>query len=295
MKCSHWPAIIFSVICLMAVSAGVFADQANGTVPPVASISGHEQKMIYEVYAGGINAVTAEMDVAYESKDRYHMSLAARTKGFLAKLAPWSGIFETKGWRKEDGTDAPEMHRSSAVWRDEEEIKEYSYGKDGSFKGLRIIEEGKDKSEKVDDELTQGTTDALTATLEVMKHIAAGGGCEGSSEVFDGDRRFELVFVHEAEEMLEETKYNVYSGPAVRCTVEVKPISGRWSTKPRGWLSIQEQGRDGGMLPTVWMAKIDETGPAVPVKVRVKTDYGTLFSHLIGYKNGTKEFSVKED
>lgn len=251
--------------------------------------------MTYDVYAGGIDAVEAELDVVYESKERYHMSLAAQTRGFLRKLAPWSGIFETKGWRKENGSDMPELHRSSAVWRDEEEVKEYSYGKDGSFKGLRVTEEGKDKSEKIDDELTKGTTDALTATLEVMKHIAAGGGCEGSSEVFDGDRRFELVFVHEAEEMLEPTKYNVYRGPAVRCTVEVKPISGKWHTKPRGWLSIQEQGRERGMLPTVWMAKIDDKGPAVPVKVRVKTDYGTLFAHLTGYKNGAREFKLAGD
>ena len=279
----------------MLVSAGVFADTASGTVPPVAAMSEHEQKMTYEVYAGGINAVEAELDVAYESKERYHMSLAAQTRGFLRKLAPWSGIFETKGWRKEDGGEAPEMHRSSATWRDEEEVKEYSYGKDGSFKGLRVIEEGEDKSEKIDDELTQGTTDALTAMLEVMKKISADGVCEGNSEVFDGDRRFELIFVHEADEVLEATDYNVYNGPAVRCTVEVKPISGKWHTKPRGWLSIQEQGREKGMLPTVWMAKIDDHGPAVPVKVRVKTDYGTLFAHLIAYKNGVKEFKIAED
>lgn len=276
----------------------MFADPADGATPSVAAVGleKHEQKMVYEVYAGGINAVTAEMDVAYDPKDRYHLSLAARTKGFLGKLVPWSGVFETKGWRKKDGTDVPEQHRSSAIWKDEEEIKEYNYGEDGSFKSLRVIEKGKDKSEKIDDELTQGTTDALTATLEVMQAVAKGGGCEGSSEVFDGDRRFELVFVHEAEEMLEETKYNVYSGPAVRCTVEVRPISGKWHTKPRGWLSIQEQGREKGLLPTVWLAKIDQRGgPAVPVKVRVKTDYGTLFSHLIAYKNGEKEYSLKED
>lgn len=287
---SRWPVIISSVAFLMMVSAGVFAGSADSASPGViASIGKNTQKMTYEVYAGGINAVEAELDVGYESKDRYHLSLAAQTRGFLRKLAPWSGIFETKGWRLKDGVETPEMHRSSAIWRDEEEIKEYSYGQDGSFKGLRIIEEGEDKSEDIDDELTQGTTDALTATLEVMKKIASDGVCEGDSEVFDGDRRFRLIFNHEADEILDATKYNVYHGPAVRCSVEVVPISGKWHTKPRGWLSIQEQGRENGALPTVWMAKIDESGPAVPVKIRVKTDYGTLFAHMVKYKNGVKE------
>lgn len=294
----RWPVIIFSGLFLLAASAGIFADRADGATPSVAAtaLGKNQQKMVYEVYAGGINAVTAEMDVAYDAKNRYRLSLEARTKGFLARLAPWSGIFETKGWRHTDGTDTPELHRSSAIWKDEEEIKEYNYGKDGSFKSLRVIEKGQDKTEKVDAELTQGTTDALTATLEVMQAVAKGGGCEGSSEVFDGDRRYELVFVHEAEEVLEDTRYNVYSGPAVRCIVEVRPISGKWHTKPRGWLSIQEQGRERGMLPTVWLAKIDQNGgPAVPVKVRVKTEYGTLFSHLIAYQNGEKEYRVSKD
>ena len=61
---------------------------------------------------------------------------------------------------------------------------------------------------------------------------------------------------------------------------------------PRGWLSIQEQGRSKGSLPTIWLAKIDKDGPAVPVKLRLKTDYGTLFSHLIDYKNGDKEIKA---
>jgi hypothetical protein len=251
------------------------------------------QKMTYEVYAGGIDAVTAEFDIDYGSNDRYNMMLAAQTRGFLGKIVPWHGTFETNGWRLKE-EDRPEMHKSVAVWKDEEESKEYSYGKDGSFKSLRVIEKGEDKSEKIDDELTQGTTDALTATLEMMKQVTAGGGCNTSAEVFDGDRRFELVFKHDEEEMLEATNYNVYSGPATRCTVEVKPISGKWHSKPRGWLSIQEQGREKGLLPTIWMAKIDEKGPAVPVKLRIKTDYGTLFSHLIGYKSATKEFHAEK-
>jgi len=292
---SRWPAIILSAAFLMLLFAGIFADPASSSTPPIAAIDSHLQKMTYQVYAGGINAVTAELDVAYEAKDRYRLSLAAHTRGLLGKLVPWSGLFETKGWRSAEGIDTPELHRSSAIWRNEEEIKEYNYGADGSFKSLRVIEEGKDTSKKIDDELTQGTIDALTAALEVMEHIAEGGGCEGRSEVFDGARRFALIFVHEAEEIMEATSYNAYNGPAVRCSVEVKPISGKWHTKPRGWLSIQEQGRDKGTLPTLWLAKIDKTGPAVPVKMRVKTDYGTLFMHMIGYKNGVKEFSTKDD
>ncbi|MCB9988155.1 MAG: DUF3108 domain-containing protein [Rhodospirillales bacterium] len=251
------------------------------------SLGKNIQTMTYEVYAGGINAVQAELDVAYENDKRYAMKLSARTKGFLAKLAPWKGSFETLGWLKKDGVDRPEEHKSVSVWKEEEEVKTYQYAPDGSFKDYKVIEDGRDYTPKeLDEALTKGTTDAMTATLEVMKKVADGGKCEGSSEVFDGRRRYELVFSHESDDTLDSSRYNIYGGTAARCQVEVKPLAGAWHKKPRGWMSIQEQGREKGSLPTVWLAKISEDGPAVPVKIRVKTEYGTLFMHLVGYQNG---------
>ncbi|MBU0860025.1 MAG: DUF3108 domain-containing protein [Alphaproteobacteria bacterium] len=244
--------------------------------------------MTYEVYAGGINAVRAELNVAYADKDSYSLTLAARTKGFLASMVPWEGTFETRGWRMDDGLERPELHKSTAVWREEEDYKEYYYDKDGNFKKLVIMEPGMPgpATEEIAAELTQGTTDALTATLDVMQTVAATGACEGRNEVFDGKRRFALVFKHAAEEMLDSSRYNVYKGLAARCEVEVIPVAGDWHKKPRGWMSIQEQGREKGALPTVWMAKIDENSPAVPVKIRIKTEFGVLFMHLVNYDNG---------
>lgn len=263
---------------------------AQGAASNNAAATNNSQIMTYEVYAGGINAVRAQLDVNYRQNDRYDLSLAAQTKGFLAKLVPWEGTFSTKGWRMKDGKEQPELHKSTAVWREEEDFKEYYYTKDGAFDKLIVLEPGTPGpvTEEVAAELTQGTTDALTATLQVMQSVAETGSCEGRDEVFDGKRRFALVFRHAADDMLTPTEYNVFEGRAARCEVEVVPVAGEWHKKPRGWMSIQEQGRDKGALPTVWMAKIDPNGPAVPVKIRVKTEYGVLFMHLINYQGGGK-------
>ena len=248
------------------------------------------QTMYYDVYAGGIHAVKAKLDVSYDNKDKDNLKLGAQTIGFLERLVPWRGTFETTGWRgKTADADLPEVHRSVATWRGEEDLTEYQYGKDGSFKSLRIIEASKDKSpENIDPELVKGTTDVLTATLEVMQHIQNDGKCEGTSKIFDGKRAFNLVFKHEMDEVLIPTDYNVYDGPTSRCQVEVVPAGGEWHVKPRGWMSIQEQGRQKGSLPTVWFARVSDEMPAVPVKIRVKTEYGTLFMHLTEYTNGQK-------
>lgn len=281
-------AITFSTALVMATGLNASTQTPARAMPPEA-LASHVQTMTYELYAGGINAVQAKLDVAYENKERYRLELFAKTQGFLGKLVPWKGTFETHGWRMKDGSEKPELHKSTAIWDGEEDVKEYNYGRDGSFKSLRVLEAGEDETPKhLKDELVQGTTDALTAALQAMKAVADNGVCEGEDEVFDGKRRFKMVFRHKADEELTQSRYNVYEGIAAKCEVEVVPMGGAWHKKPRGWASIQEQGREKGSLPTVWLASIDEEGPAVPVKLRVKTDYGTLFMHLVEYENGDK-------
>jgi hypothetical protein len=285
-KKSLWQAIFFSLILSLAASAGpeVQASVAKDKL----------QTMVYSVYAGGINAVQARLSVDIEKASRYKMMLSAKTRGFLAKLAPWRGSFETEGWKTGEML-RPEIHRSTSTWRDETEIKEYVYNKDGEFVDLKITEEGKDKSpDKIEKDLTSNTTDALTATLLVMQGIREKSSCDGSSEVFDGKRRFLLKFRNQGKTTLKASRYNLYGGPALLCEVEIEPKGGEWHSRPRGWLSIQEQGRKKGFLPKIWLANVSEESPAVPVKVMVKTDYGALMAHLTGYEgNGEVKGDLK--
>jgi len=245
-----------------------------------------EQTLVYEVYAGGIHAVQATLKIDIKPKNRYSIHLAAKTRGLLGKLAPWRGTFESHGWRFNDGDMRPQQHKSVGLWRAEEEIKDYAYAKDGTFKQLVIKEHDKDPvTQDIEKEITYGTTDALTATLLMLKNFNETGKCEGTSLVFDGKRSFEQKFIHQENVQLTASKYNIYEGPAAKCTVEVVPKKGKWYDKPRGWMSIQEQGRKKGTMPTVWVAQMKKGAPAIPVKIFVKTDYGAMFMHLAEYQN----------
>ena len=231
----------------------------------------------------------AELTIDYTGANRYALEMNAHTRGFLGKLAPWSGKFESAGWVMKDDELRPQLHRSTSTWRDETEVKSYNYTKDGGFQNLMIKEHDKPEHEKeVPDEVTRNTTDAFTAALMVMEAVHNGGSCEGRSEVFDGKRRFAQIFEEQERVDLSPSRYNVFGGNAVKCTVEIEPISGEWSSKPRGWLSIQEQGRERGTMPTVWLGSLSADGPAVPVKILVKTAYGSLFMHLSEYRDGDK-------
>lgn len=286
---------------MLALSIILLALSGTAQAAPAAS----RQDLQFEVYAGGIHAVTAGMAIN-QGKGRYDMHLDAQTRGLLGRIVPWEGTFDTEGWLEKTGKMLPEKHQSGATSSDGTEHKTYLYGKDGRFKSYKVIENGKDKTPPgLDDRLVDHTTDALTAAMTVMQRVAEKGQCEGSDEIFDGDRRFRLTFHHKGQETLHPSYYAFYEGPAVICEAEVTPLAGRWSAKPRGWLSIQEQGRAAGSLPTIWMASLEKGAPAVPVRMRVKTDYGTLFMHMSGYANdkglrmgslaGPKEKEAKND
>lgn len=255
----------------------------------------NQQKVHYDVYAGGIHALQADLDVNLSNKSRYNLKLSAKTYGLLGKLAPWQGIFASEGWKgKANKLHKPQSHTATTIWKDEEEIKKYNYNKDGTFKTYSLKDDRNDGSPRaVDDELTQGTMDVLTATLNTMELISGKNKCEGSTEIFDGKRRYELVFNYKKDVVLKSSRWNIYDGPAIECTVEVKPIAGKWREKPRGWMSIQEQGRERGKMPTVWFASVIEGQPAVPVKVLVKTSYGTLFMHMTAYEGGDTKIAQK--
>ncbi len=281
----------FMVTFLVAVPS--YAKKSLQKSAPVSDVSENQQKLRYDVYAGGIHALQADLDIDLSKKGRYSLELSAQTYGLLGKLAPWDGTFESHGWTGKP--NKTETHVSSTTWRDELEVKKYSYRKNGTFKEFRIEEDGK-KTEikKVDKKLTKGTSDSLTATLNMMQFVANGGECEGTTEVFDGKRRYKMVFKQKREVTLKKSRWNVYEGKALECTVEVQPIAGKWHKKPRGWMSIQEQGRKRGTMPTIWMAKMVEGQPAVPVKVRVKTSYGTLFMHMTQFESADKKIALAD-
>ena len=286
--------IILTFFLTVAVlfSAAAFAKTEK---TPVNAIKPDLQTMDYDVYAGGFHVVSSELVVDLSAKTRYLLSLSAATHGLLGRLAPWTGVFETKGWY--DAAKAapqPEQHKSDTTFRDKKEVVKFDYNKNGSFKQYSIYNDKKEGPQPPQPELSDNTTDVLSATLRVMNHASQTGKCEGTDTIFDGARSYQLTFVSEGEEDMKGSDLNVYSGPAFKCTVEVKPLKGKWSEKPRGWMSIQEQGRERGTMPTVWLAQMAPGETAVPVKIRVKTEYGTLFMHLTHYKGAGTSLDLKD-
>lgn len=236
----------------------------------------------YVVYASGFRVLSANLTYREKANNHYQAILDTKTSGFLGWIVPWEGVFESQGLRTNTGFKTIK-HYSSTVWRDEVETKTYSYNQDGSFAGLTIEGSAKAKEVKqIESVLADHTTDILSATLSAIN----AQNCRLETDIFDGKRRFKTRYTKIKEGYLNSSNYNSYEGDAQLCEVEIEPISGKWHEKPRGWLSIQEQGRQKGALPSFWYASLidaqEETQAilALPVKVIVHTKYGMLTMNL---------------
>lgn len=269
-----------SYICFLLIFAGLVPQSIHK------AWAAQEYVATYDVYASGFHALDATLTITRQDNRAYIVDLTSATHGLLGSLAPWEGRFTTHGWKSKDGQFHPREHITSSTWKKETEIKSYTYDKNGNFKGLKVEEGGKDKTpDDLDLSLTIGTKDILSATLGMMENLKTTKTCASKDLIFDGDRNFYLLFSGSTTENMSKTKYNIFDGTAITCTVEVKPEKGKWRKKPRGWLSIQEQGRQLGALPKVWFGEAGGAkAPFIPVKIQVKTDYGVLFMHLTSYK-----------
>jgi hypothetical protein len=233
----------------------------------------------YELYMGGIKAFSADLRL-HETADDYSLLMAARSDGLLKLFTTWQGTMETQGAILPDGSALPVFHKTVSVWPDNTQVKEMGWTSDGTLARLRIVEEGETSGLKdIDKRLGDDSVDILTASLAILHDTARSGRCDDAIEVFDGKRRFRIVGTEKGHERLQASRYNIYTGDALRCEFSFIPQGGDWHEKLKGWMAIQEEGHKAGARPTVWLARLRD-GMTVPVKMQAKTGYGTFMMHL---------------
>ncbi len=240
----------------------------------------------YDVYAGGIHALQARLDIDKKS-GKYEINVASETYGLLGRIVPWHAKFYTQGWREAKGRQ-PKLHVSDTTTRKKHEVNTYKYSQKGDFLSFRQVVNGRDETRAdLDPSIMKGTTDILSAVFNLVDRVAAGEGCAFEDMIFDSERSYRVTFRDRPGEMLMKNKYSSFSGAADACSAEVTPEGGEWHKKPRGWLKIQEQSKKQKALPTLYFARISDAqnAPFVPVRVVIKTDYGVFIAHLTSFQD----------
>lgn len=236
----------------------------------------------YDIYTGGLHTMSATMGIDLDQKD-YTIDMIAKPHGAIGKLLPWKGKYQSTGLVK-DNTLQPKRHSKSSSWSDETDRTVLEYNAQGTLVEAKR-EEFKDGEtvraydHTITPELVHDTVDLMTATVTMLRQAGSDKGCDTSLPVFDGKRRFNMVFKQQATPTLTASRLNKFDGETLKCTVEIVPVAG-WEKRKRGYYKIQEASREKGYLPTVWLGQAYEGGPMIPVRMEIKSDYGAILMHF---------------
>ena len=236
------------------------------------------QALHYEIYAGGIHALSADLDIERGTKN-YHVTFNAKPYGVIGSLLPWGGVYDTKGQVVKNDF-VPTSFNKVSQWREDHDTDSFVY-KNGKLISQTERDETKKpvvtKNIPIDPALTANSVDILTGTARLLKQADAGKACDFGTIVYDGRRRYTLQFRDKGTETLQASQYNSFSGPTKICEIEMIPIAG-FPKKPKGYYKIQEEARTRGQLPRVWIGQV--SGFHVPVKLMVKSEMGAVLIHL---------------
>ena len=241
------------------------------TAPPSPLLELH-----YDVYWSLLRLIT----IASRSRvgdGAYELWSEMETVGLVDTLFPWTYRSEVRG-RIEGEALAPDTFSSHSELRDKRQQVILRYGPDGPqvdeatpFEGSALGEEY--TRDEVPVEMRAGTIDPLTEIASVSLQMAQGRGCAGTRSVFDGLRRYDVVYEDLGESELESSSYDAYEGRARRCRSEVKPLAGFWKPK-------DERGESVTSI-TAWMMPPVPGADPVPVRMEVAGKRGTLTIHLV--------------
>ncbi len=247
-------------------------------LPPMAAAA-EPVKASYRVFVGGITAL--DIDATLEmTGDRYRIAVTAVTGGTIGRLLTWRTASETDGSRR--GTDLkPVSHRQTSQLRGEPRNVTLTYDPQGDVSASVSPPAADDGREPVPPALQRGTLDPLSAVLDLLIGLGASEGCDRSLPVFDGRRRYDMVFSEVGRRIVDPSRYSTFSGIALQCRVTYKPVAGyaRSSSGGRFWQRTDPADRP---PVNIWLAPVAAGAPPLPVRLETDSDFGGVVVHLTG-------------
>ena len=242
--------------------------------------------LTYDVYLGGLHIFTFDVDMTLQP-DRYRVAAEGATQGMVGWLYEWQTKLAAEGLDR-NGRIEPQRYDVESNWQGNPRTVRLGFAEGGRYDLERTPppEPDPDIEGGLPERLPAGTVDPLSLAVAASQALMEHGRCDQTVPVFDGQRRYDLTLRHVDEATLPPSDYSVYRGPAVRCSISMKRISGfrkSWKSK-RQWDAPSA-------APTIWVAPIQPGLPPVPVRYDGAIALGNIVIHLtkVEVRTGTDE------
>lgn len=259
--------------------AAVDLASAAATSPAAASIEAARptgMELVYDVYYSVLRLIRIASRARVE-RDVYNLESRMETVGPIGFLFPWTYRSEVHG-RIHGAQLKPDFFNSHSEFRETVQQVSLRYDEDGQPVGsvtpfdLAVLGDDYVRDE-VPPEMRVGTIDPLTEIAALTQQLARGEGCAGVRRVYDGLRRYDIVYEDLGETELEPSSYDRYAGRARQCRSRLEPIAGFWKPK-------DDEERDDVTAVTAWLMPPLPGALPAPVRLLVEGRRGTLSIHL---------------
>lgn len=270
----HWVAAIAVGVCLIAPARAADDDRLS---------------LAYDVYMGGIKIIDFGLDLDLKTES-YAIRSMVKTVGFIGWLLPWSQTATSEGALAGLET-TPLRHRTEGKFRDRQRLVEIDY-RDGHVVNVVVMPPPVDDGgrDTVPDELRLGTRDPMSALLAALRMVEGNGDCSRKLAVFDGRRRYDLIFTDRGSKALQASTYGRFSGAAQQCDFEYVPIRGHERRNPDPAMQARQLRKGRAFLANV-LPGVART----PVRIEVDGDWGDTVAHLRQYQRIAREAATNRD
>jgi hypothetical protein len=251
------------------------AVSSSGPARAADDASARTLDLTYDVYLGGLHIFAFDVDMTLQP-DHYRVTAEGATQGVIGWLYEWRTKLAAEGSDRNGRIEA-RHYAIDSNWQGNRRTVDLGFAGDGRYELRRTPppEPDPDIEGGLPETLPEGTLDPLSLAVAASRVLMETGRCDQTVPVFDGQRRYDLTLKHIDESTLPPSEYSIYQGPAVRCGVGMKRISGfrkSWKSK-RQWDAPSS-------APTIWVAAIRPDLPPVPVRYDGAIMLGNIVIHL---------------
>lgn len=217
----------------------------------------------FTAFIGPFNASTAEFEYNLKPQ-KYSVQSTVRTNGTFNILYPFEANYFTGGNIKNDFLETS-AYRYTSQSRFNKRTKEMIYNDEGQPLFSISTKNGKEKKKEIQPTPeTKDTTNLQTVLAAIARQYNNLRFCDSRIPIFDGKKRYDVIFRDEGTEELPKSKYSPFSGKAAKCSMYIDKLGAQgddllWqlsSDRPiYFWIMEDEKAK----APFIARIKINET------------------------------------
>lgn len=179
----------------------------------------------FDVFIGKFNA--SRTNFAYNvTKNGYAVNSNVKTYGVFDTLYPFQALYSTAGKLMKDDKVQTMSYKYESKSRFTNRSKELVYDDKGEPQYIVSTKNDKEKTSDINRQVDiKGTTDLQTVLAKLILQYNKLRFCDARMEVFDGKRRFDVIFKDEGQDIIRANKYSALEGEAYKCSMFIDRLS----------------------------------------------------------------------